>query len=215
MKTLVLLSMALTIAFFQETYSKQVADQVCVGDVTLSSQAEVDAFTCTELTGNLTISGNDITNLDNLSSLRKVSGVLRIENNPNLITLDSLLALASIGENLPVANPPLSEAPEVLIIANNAGLLHCDGLSSLDSINGGLRIDNNINLVSLNGFQNLSSVSWIDVSDNSKLFQMFAFSNVRSIADRASFPGRLTIRGNDKLFDFQDFAALTTVGDIR
>ena len=191
------------------------ADQVCTGDATLSSQADVDAFNCTELVGNLTISGSDITNLNNLASLRKVSGVIRVENNPHLTTLDGLLALEAIGEDLPDANPPSSEAPEALIIVNNAGLLHCDGLSSLRSIKGGLRIDNNINLVSLNGFQNLFSASWIDVSDNSKLKEINGFGSIVRIADGSNFPGRLTIRHNDLLSGLHGFSALTTAGDAR
>ena len=193
----------------------EVADQVCTGDVTLSSQAEVDAFNCTELIGNLTISGGDITNLDKLSSLRKVSGVLRIENNPDLITVDGLLALASVGENLPPGNPPSSEATTALLIVNNGSLVHCDGLSSLHSIKGGLRIDDNINLVSLNGFQNLVTIGWIDVSDNSKLREISGFSSVVKIADRPDIPGRLTIRQNDMLSVLHGFSALTTAGDIR
>ena len=134
--------------------------------------------------------------MDNLTSLGKVSGVLRIENNPNLITLGGLSELASIGENLPSGNPP--EAPEALIIVNNASLLQCDGLSALHSITGGLRIDNNTNLVSLNGFQNLVSVSWIDVSDNSKLREINGLGSIVTIGDRPGIPGRLTIRQNDR-----------------
>ena len=45
--------------------------QVCQGDVTLSSQAQVDAFNCVEVDGNLTISGNSISNLDGLATLKK------------------------------------------------------------------------------------------------------------------------------------------------
>jgi hypothetical protein len=190
-------------------------DQVCTGDVTLSSQAEVDAFNCTELTGNLTISGNDITNLDNLASLRKVSGVLRIENNPNLITLDGLSVLNSIGEDLPSGNPPSSEAPEALIIVNNVTLLHCDGLSSLHSINGGLRIERNTNLVSLNGFQNLLLVRWIEVNDNSKLLEINGFGSLVKIEERPNIPGRLIIRQNNNLSVLHGFSALNTAGDIR
>jgi hypothetical protein len=193
---------------------KEVSGQLCTGDVTLSSQAEVDAFNCTELIGNLTISGSDITNLNNLASLSYVSGLLSVVNNPNLTTLDGLSALESIGEKLPGGNPP-SELSQALVIVNNASLAHCDGLSSLLSINGGLKIDNNTNLVSLNGFQNLVSASWIDVGDNSKLMEMNGFGSLARIADRSNFPGSLTIRQNDNITVLPDFSALTTSGDIR
>lgn len=55
--------------------------QVCTGDMTLKTQAEVDAFSCSEFTGNLRVDGSysypnptDIVNLDGLSSLTSVDG---------------------------------------------------------------------------------------------------------------------------------------------
>ncbi|HET9486801.1 MAG TPA: hypothetical protein VFO54_05180, partial [Chryseosolibacter sp.] len=53
----------------------------CTGHITLASQAEVDAFACKDVNGLLTISGEDITNLDALSSLKHVRG-LHITGNP-------------------------------------------------------------------------------------------------------------------------------------
>ena len=43
--------------------------QVYTGDLTLSSQSEVDAFNYTEVTGNLTMQGSDIGDLSPLSLL--------------------------------------------------------------------------------------------------------------------------------------------------
>lgn len=48
--------------------------QVCEGDFALLSQADVDAFDCTEVTSNLLISGDDITDLGSLSSLTAIGG---------------------------------------------------------------------------------------------------------------------------------------------
>ena len=55
--------------------------QIHTGDRFLDSQAAVDAFSYTEVTGELIISGSDINNLDGLSSLTKVK-TLDINNNP-------------------------------------------------------------------------------------------------------------------------------------
>src|SRR5690349_5545287 len=69
----------------------------CSGDVYLSSQAEVDAFPvtygCSEISGSLTISGNDITNLDSLHFVTKVDLDLTISNNPNL---ENIIGLSSL-----------------------------------------------------------------------------------------------------------------------
>ena len=50
-------------------------------NTTLSTQAEVDAWdqSITELTGTVTISGNDITNIDALSNLSSIIGTLDID----------------------------------------------------------------------------------------------------------------------------------------
>jgi hypothetical protein len=70
--------------------------EVCVGNVTLTTQAEVDAFNCTMVGGVLRISGNDITNLDALTMLERVGEGLIIENNHNLINPNGLSSLDSI-----------------------------------------------------------------------------------------------------------------------
>ena len=57
--------------------------QVCDGSITLTTQAEVDAFDCSLLDGYLTINGEDITNLNSLSALNRVWG-LEIIGNPVL-----------------------------------------------------------------------------------------------------------------------------------
>ena len=50
-------------------------------NTTLTTQAEVDAWdqSITELTGTVTISGNDITNIDALSNLSSIIGTLDID----------------------------------------------------------------------------------------------------------------------------------------
>src|SRR5882757_9747956 len=71
----------------------------CTGDITLTTQAQVDGFPamygCTEITGTLTISGNDITNLDSLYSLTMV-GKLTVSSNGSLTNLDGLSGLSKV-----------------------------------------------------------------------------------------------------------------------
>jgi len=51
---------------------------ICVGDIILSSQEEVDALFCSSISGNLTISGAEITDLSSLLMLTSVGGDLII-----------------------------------------------------------------------------------------------------------------------------------------
>ena len=64
--------------------------KVCEGNIILSSQAEVDAFDCNICKDDLTISGNDITDLSPLQSLQRVLGVLNIADNKRLKSLKGL-----------------------------------------------------------------------------------------------------------------------------
>lgn len=90
----------LTMLLWSVAYGKAPVANVGQGDFNLSSQAEIDAFHSTEVNGNLSISGWDISDLSSLSSLREVSGKLTIENNPILETVEGVDAMESVGLGL-------------------------------------------------------------------------------------------------------------------
>ena len=95
-------------------------------DVTLSTQKQVDNFTCSSVTGNLTIEGVDITNLDPIASAAKLSfvrGNLTIQNCPKLESLQGLDLVGEIGG--------------WLVLNNNQALSSLGGFSwSLKTIEG-------------------------------------------------------------------------------
>ncbi|MCB0521936.1 MAG: hypothetical protein H6577_12525 [Lewinellaceae bacterium] len=76
----------LTLVFCCMALCGQLLYGQCSGTVTLSNQALVNAFNCPTFSGNLTIQGNDIVNLDGLSELETVTGNFLIQNNPNLVS---------------------------------------------------------------------------------------------------------------------------------
>ncbi|MBE2209274.1 MAG: hypothetical protein IAE84_16935, partial [Saprospiraceae bacterium] len=105
----------------------------CPGDLVFSSQAEIDAFSanypgCTQITGNITISGADITNLFGLAAIESITGTLLIENNPTLNALNGLNALTSVG---------------ALHLRSNAVLGSLAGLGGLTSAGNAIQITNN------------------------------------------------------------------------
>src|SRR5690606_9327446 len=119
--------------------------QCPAGSVALYSQAAVNNFAtnypnCTEVSGNLTILGANITDLTPLSNLTSVGGYLFISNS-NLNNLDGLSNLTSVGG--------------YLRINANSNLTNLDGLSNLTSVGGYLFIDFNFNLDNLDGLSNL------------------------------------------------------------
>ena len=124
--------------------------QCPTGDVTLTSQAQVDAFgvnwpNCTDLPDNLYISGFNlnITNLLGLQNLSSVSGILSISSNYALTNLTGLESLNFVGGYLQ--------------IFNDVSLINLTGLENLSSV-GGLVIYNNAVLTSLTELENLSSI---------------------------------------------------------
>ncbi len=79
--------------------------QTSTGDLTLSSQAAIDGFNFTEVTGTLTIeetTPGDIVNLDGLSELTTIGNELQIKNNTALTSFSGLEMLHSIGDTLTI-----------------------------------------------------------------------------------------------------------------
>ena len=91
--------------------------------ITLTTQAAVDNFDLSEVTGDLNIfdDGSDpITNLDGLSGLTSVGNVLRINFNSSLTDVDGLSGLSSV---------------RFLAVFFNPMLTDLDGLSGLTTAN--------------------------------------------------------------------------------
>ena len=116
--------------------------QTCgAGGFTFTTQAQIDAFptnnpTCTQVIGNITISGAGITNLNGLAQLTAIGGYLIIQNNNALTSLNGLNSITSIN------------GANGLIINNNALLANIQGLANLATLGGSLTI--NFNPVLLN-----------------------------------------------------------------
>ncbi|WP_026450350.1 T9SS type A sorting domain-containing protein [Aequorivita capsosiphonis] len=74
----------------------------CPSDpITLSSQAEVDAFlidypNCAEISFGITVSGNDVVNLLGLENIEIINGELNIHNASALLSLDDLHSLVQL-----------------------------------------------------------------------------------------------------------------------
>ncbi|WP_276372357.1 T9SS type A sorting domain-containing protein [Chryseolinea sp. H1M3-3] len=179
--------------------------QVCSGDVILSSQAEVDAFSCTEVTGSLTISGSDIQTLDALSGLRRV-GRLFIRENPALTNIDGLSDLEETTLHV-IAIP---EGKNSIEITDNQLLTNLDGLSSLRAAGGAILIKNNPILQTVNGFSSLTRISEaLTISYNDQLQSIDGFAQVEFIFSNAF--AALQIDHNPSLKNIDGLASITSV----
>ena len=206
-------------------------------DDTLTSQAEVDAFDCTELEG-LSISGEDITNLDGLAELEVVGGELTISFNPELTSLEGLGALTStnflsirdngsltdleglvslvwaqqvvIEENASLTTlAGLAPSAEIgsLIVGANYGLTSLAGLSPDLSVEG-LTLSENNGMTSLAGIGALADVPFLTLVDNASLSSLGALQELQSI-------GFLDVRRNDALEDLSGLGPPLDIERLR
>ena len=74
------------------------------GDLILTKQSDIDVIKkdLTEVTGTITITGADITNLNQLFKLEKIGGDLIIKDTPNLKNLDGLSSLKKVDKKVNV-----------------------------------------------------------------------------------------------------------------
>ena len=169
--------------------------QVCQGDLTLTTQAEVDAFNCAEVLGHLSIQFSDaLVNLSGLSELTSVGGGLAIWGNAALTSLDGLGSLTSIGERL--------------LIYQNDVLGDIGALESLASVGGYISISRNSLLANIDGLSGLNIVADLYIAFNGTL------SDIDGLAGVTAVTGILKISGNDSLDDISGLSNLTSVGNL-
>lgn len=114
------------------------------GDLTLSTQNEVNAFNYSEVTGDLNIGysslTSDITDFSPLLSLNIVNGNLNIYKNDGIINLEGLNNLSIVGGDF--------------TIKNNENLTSLIGIYNIIDIGGNLTIFQNDKLTNLAGVEN-------------------------------------------------------------
>lgn len=170
--------------------------------ITLGSQAEVDAFPttyqgCSVIPVSVTITGNDITNLDGLSMVTGTERSFFIRDNPQLTSINGLSNVTFIDVELLFENNPL--------------LTSLAGLDNLTSLGGFLDIESNASLATLNGLGPIPSTgSYVYIAFNPLLTDISALSNIQTIG--LGFPsGSLTISHNNSLTSINGLNALTYV----
>jgi hypothetical protein len=128
---------------------------------------------CTEVSCNVWIEGENITNLNGLSFLTCIDGNLCIKKNSSLTSLAGLDNLTHIGN---------------LVIKNNDQLVNLVGLESLDTVHGTLKIWFNDLLKDLSGLNNMAFVEHDLLIEGN-----FALENCHGLENLDSVGGSLVI----------------------
>lgn len=142
--------------------------QIHTGNLSLNSQAEVNAFAYSEVTGSLTISGSDIEDLSPLSPLARVGGYLSISDNTALANVDGFQNLTEVGWGI--------------YVWENTGLVSFSGFDALLYTGDNIDFWFNDSLVTVSGFDSLQSVGWsLEFGENAALTSIPRFKSLETI----------------------------------
>jgi len=163
------------------------------GHAYLKTQAEVNAFNYTEVTGMLDISGDDISDLSPLNMLTSIGEYIYIGYNPSLIAVsDFLPALTNVGTGI--------------YIYDNPNLVVFDGFHNLVTTGDNIDVWYNDSLETLSGFENLVVAGWtIEIGGNPVLTSIPQYESLHTISSS------LFILDNPMLTEVTGFNALNYV----
>ena len=166
--------------------------QVCTGDIKLEAQSDVDNFninypSCTEIDGNILITGADITDISPLSQIEKVVGDFEIINCQNLLTISDT-DLNVQGSIRIVDNESLNDingfnstdSLKTLNIFENPILISTKGFEALRVVSDSLHIDSNDSLKSIPFFNSIEYISYLEIDRNS-IDSVYGFNKLDSI----------------------------------
>ena len=193
------------------------------GDLSLTTQTDIDAFDYQEVTGDLFIGNSPnavcafpINDLSPLAKLIKVGGYLWISGTQHLSSLDGLDHLTRIGNDLLINNNSKLENLKGLnglcsvngrvTIDSNPQLHSLEGLERLHTIGGNLEIQNNTNLTSLKGLHNLKTIG------TKFIITATGIANFRGLDQLVSIGGNLAVYNNERLISLEGIDSLLTIG---
>ena len=204
-------------------FSTSLFSQPCYPDgITFSTQTEIDDFhllnpDCSEIEGDLTISGDDITNVDSLLSVTSIGGDLSIRYNTDLSSLEGLSNLNQLGGNLILRNnysltsfTGLEGINEVFgncgVAYNTPFLTNLSGLDGIKIIHGNLRINDNYYLINVSGLDSLTTIGgYLQFNLNDRLESLNGLEALHSIGQNC------IINENNCLKNIDALSSLTSI----
>lgn len=211
------------------------------GHYHFTTQQHIDNFQtdypgCSDLEGDIIISGANISNLDGLNVLTSIGGNLEIVNNDTLINLSGFDNLSFIGGNLNICRngaltsltglESLTEitgsvllgrlfySPPFLGCFGNWSLTSLDGLNNVNSIGGDLSIFCGNSLTSLTGLENLTYIGGnLKIGDGSVISNPFLIT-LTGLEGLTSIVGELIVSGNDTLASLSGLENITSIGGL-
>ncbi len=149
----------------------------------------------------ITISGIDsLTNLNFLSNVRSINGIFRIYDNKNLLSLEGLNSIESIGSLL------IGHQNDFFV----SNLINLNGINNLKKITGSLLVGYNNKLIDISGLETLQYIGFnCIIRDNNIL------SNLDGLHSLTFVVKDLVIVSNDSLTDLCAITELFVVGRVN
>jgi len=170
---------------------------------------------CLDIDGSLTLSKLPVETLQDIRTLRRVDGTLRIRQNARLLEISALASLSEVAGGLQITENPFLESLEGLEalgtiggrlqILNNAALADLGSFSNLGLANG-ITISGNTNLQSLEGLEALEQILGSLVLNTAGVTSLEGLHNLRTIQG-----GILSITNNPVLTDLGGLRSLETI----
>ena len=221
-----------------------VFSQGCLPEgITFTTQEQIDNFQvnypgCSEIEGNVMITGSEIENLDGLGGVTSIMGNLQIKSNDILRELTGLQNLEYLGgdlgieqndvlvnlhglENLANLNGDLIIGDIVLgqypYSTGNPLITSLAGLNNLTTIQGTLKLCGNYSLTSLSGLENLAIIGGNLQVGGIEFVYGFTFgnpllANFSGLAHLSAIGGGLFIAGNSNLANLSGLDSLLSIG---
>lgn len=144
--------------------------QTFEGNVSLYSQADVNSFNYTEITGTLDIIGDDITDLSPLNTLTYVGKYIYMGYNPALTeVINGFSGITSVGTGI--------------YIYDNPNLITFDAFHNLISTGDNIDIWYNDSLQTISGFEKLEVAGWtIEIGGNPVLTNIPQYEALHTIS---------------------------------
>ncbi|MBW6492596.1 MAG: T9SS type A sorting domain-containing protein, partial [Lentimicrobium sp.] len=186
--------------------------------ISFNTQAEIDNFQtnypgCREIGGDVHITGveSDISNLQGLSILSEIGGLLWINTTYDLANLEGLNGIVSIGGDLVIGNASMAGSGNQILedfsglnnletiggdfsVSFNPILINFQGLSSLVTVGGDFRVGYNPSLINFEGVESL-----ISIGEDLILGSNESMTNLTGLDNLSSIGGEIRIYGNSAL----------------
>jgi hypothetical protein len=186
--------------------------------IVFNTQQQVDDFPanypgCSIITGNVGITGNDITNLDSLIQITQINGSLQILETNNLSSLTGLANLESIGGSLIInfagSLTNLTGLGQLSSVGSNFTISYCGNLSSLNGLGNLTAIPGNL-ILNQNSLTNISALNTLtQVGGDIQITSWSIVLNIAGLNMLQSVGGNLEFKGT--LNGFSNINALTSI----